>query len=488
MNFRLPASGAVPDLRAMGAGAGVGAFAVRPAWGLLGVAAGTLAAVVLVPASGYYLHGALVPAGLALSAGLLLGPVICGVRNPLTALRAEHLLAAGLVYWILLDALQSMARLWDVSQATVQLAFLCTGLFAAFLWVGSALASLLFVPGMAARAPPDVGPSFLFGAGLGCFAFGFAQSTFTCEFDLDCLVNALSAPRFEVPWFTGPGLKGFNTLLMHLKYFGYLTLPILVALYVVERRVSWRVAALAPLTLAFLVLLIRDGGRKELGTVIGAALLVWILLQPRLRPRHYAMLLAAAAGLLMLMQTMLTWREVGMTRALEGDQAAPKAYTGLAVDWSLEWMTHVMQVVPERVPHTGWTGIVYVVGYPIPRSVWPTKPVLRGIDLPTYIGREYGPGFSWNCTVVGDLYLIGGVLAVCIGGLFYGVAANFASRLLFRAASVHSRLMYAVIAMTLFLSLRALWELTAQGVTVAAMWLLLMTHLMAWRPWQSAAR
>lgn len=455
-------------------------WSLRPAWALLGVAAGTTMAILLVPAVDYWHAGMLVGSALAMAAGLLFGPVLSGLRHPGTAFRTEHVLMLGLVYWVLLDVFQSSYRLWDVSAATVQAVFLYTGLFAGFLWLGSAIASVVVRPSPA-RAEPDIGPQFLFWSGVACFACGFAQPTVTCGFDPGCLWRAFWAPRFDVPWFSGPGVKGLNTLLQNLKYFGYLTLPILVALRHAEGRTSWRVVVLAPLTLLFLALLLRDGGRKELGSVLGAGMLTWILLRPRLRWRHFAFVAGAIAGVLLLLQVMVTWRSVGVARIFEED-TAPKQYRGITVDWNFDWMAHLMQTVPERAPHTGWTGVVYIVGYPIPRSVWPGKPVMRGIDLPKQLGRSYAPGFSWNCTAICDFYLIGGGLIVAVGGFLYGMAANFVSRLLFRPPSVPSRLLFAVATMTLFLALRTAWELVAQGVTVLAVWLLLATHWLVRRP------
>ena len=457
---------------------------VRPAWALLGVVAGAVFAVLLVPDGGHYVPGALMPAGLALGVGLMFGPILSGMRDPGTAFRAEHVLMFGLLYWILIDVIQGSVsyRLWDVSPETVQLAFFYTGLFAAFLWIGSALASLMVSGPPVPRSGPDLGVRFLFVAGLACFVLGFAQAALTCRLSVGCVVDALFRPRFEVPWFSGPGIKGLNQVLLHLKYFGYLIPAILVALVSLERRISWRSVVLFPLAIAFMLLLLRDGGRKELGTVIGAALLTWILLRPRRELRHYAFVVAAVAGLLMLMQVMVTWREVGVTRAFGGDQPAPKVYRRLAIDWSFDWMAHAIEVVPQRAPHVGWNGIVYVLGYPIPRSVWPSKPPLHGIDLPRHIGREYGPRFSWNCSTVCDLYLIGGSPAVAIGGILYGFLANLASRLLFQPPSVRSRLLYAVVAMVLFLALRTLIEFMVQGITVAALLGLFMFGSMLSRP------
>jgi hypothetical protein len=462
------------------AGAAPASFAVRPAVGLLGVAAGTLAAVVLVPESEHYARGALVPSALVLAVGLLAGPVASGLRHPAAVFRLEHLLLFGLVYWLLLDALQTLVQLRDVSRGSVQGVFLYAGLFAAGLWVGSAAASFAS-PGRRRPAPaPDVSAGFLFGAGVLCFVFGFAQSFLTCSASPVCVVEALFAPRFQVPWYAGPGIKGLNQVLAYLKYFGYLLPAIVVALYLTEGRLTRRTAVLAPLAFAFLLLLLRDGGRRELGSVLGAAMLTWLLLRPRPTARHFAALLGGAAGLLLLLQLMVSWRDVGVARILD-ERPAPKSYGAVVVDWNFDWMAHAIEVVPERAPHVGWNGIVYVLGYPIPRSLWPAKPPLHGIDLPAYLGRQYGRGFSWNCSVVCDLYLIGGALAVSLGGMLYGALANGASRLLFEPPSARTRLLYAVIAMALFLTLRTLIEFMAQGMTVLAFWGLLQARLVLLR-------
>lgn len=465
-------------------------YALRPAWALIGVVVGTIAAVILVPASGYYLPGALVPAGLALSAGLLLGPVLSGLRNPLTAFRAEHLLMLGLVYWILLDALQGTYRLGDVSYDAVLRAFLATGFLAAFIWLGSCVASVAF-PSAKPRgaAPQELGRHFLVLAGLASFVLGVSGAVLLCNLSLVCIADSLFAPRFASPWFSGPGIEGWNTTLAHLRYFGFLVLPITAALVHTERGLSWRSVLLGVLGLLFLLLLIRDGSRRSVGTVIGATILVWLLLRGSLRKRDYVTLLLLGLGLLSLMQAMLSWRNVGLgTAIVQGLVVTREDGPTITVDRNLEWMANAMQIVPERHPHTGRVGIAYILGHPVPRSVWHGKPVSRGIDLPKYMGRSYAPGFSWTCSAVGDLYLIGGFLALGLGGVLYGAAGNLLSRVLSRPMTTRAGLLYGLGAMTLFVSLRAVHEVMTTGLMILAAWGLLTARAILSRRLSAPAR
>ena len=446
--------------------------------------AGTVFALLLIPASGYYQEGALLPAGLALSAGLLLAPIVSGLRSPQSLFRTEHLLMAGLIYWIMLDAIQSNFRLWDVSHESVQTAFLCTGVFAASLWAGSSGASFSF-PGRTVAAPSgaDFRAGYLLLAGVLCFLLGIAEPVATCQLGLQCVVDTFFTPRFATPWHAGPGIRGWNTVLHHLRFFGYLVLPITAAMLHLDRRVNWRSLLLGLLSVVFLLFLLREGGRRSVGTVIGAAILVWILLDHRPRLRHYLMLLIGGIGMLVLLQAMLVWRNVGFGTALTlGQEISDEDAPLIVVDRNLEWMANVIQVVPERHPHTGLSGVIYVLAYPVPRSVLPGKPVARGIDLPKYMGRSYGPGYSWTCSAIGDLYLMGGIWVVALGGLFYGVLANASSRLLFRPVSVRGRLVYSLAAMTLFVSLRALHEVMATGFIVFAVWCLILVWDAITRP------
>src|SRR5262245_62037982 len=63
-------------------------------------------AVALVP-SNYASSGAMLQPALILTVGLLIAPAIAAYRSPASIFRVEHLIMVGLIYWVLLDLLQS---------------------------------------------------------------------------------------------------------------------------------------------------------------------------------------------------------------------------------------------------------------------------------------------------------------------------------------------------------------------------------------------
>lgn len=91
----------------------------------------------------------------------------------------------------------------------------------------------------------------------------------------------------------------------------------------------------------------------------------------------------------------------------------------------------MVQGYPERYPFEGFDVFFTVLLNPIPRAIWPGKPVLIGekdlsqqslfvLDGPVYMGTT-----SLSYSVVGDAYLAGGVIGLFVYGLFYGIFLLF---------------------------------------------------------------
>jgi len=94
------------------------------------------------------------------------------------------------------------------------------------------------------------------------------------------------------------------------------------------------------------------------------------------------------------------------------------------------------EVFPDIEPFRhGQTPLVALLS-PIPRAVWPDKPIGLGKEITRYIGGYYGlfydptQSFSITPTIVGDLYANFGVTGILLGGLFVGI--------LLRAVAIYS--------------------------------------------------
>ena len=128
------------------------------------VLAALLVALAFVP-DDYSAAGALFDSAMALTVGLFAGPAlrlaIGGYRD---ALRTEHFLMLALVYWILLDLLQTTYPLDLVNKEDVETAFVAIALTAVGIWTGVALPAWK-LPAILTRASgQEFGPSQLYNA------------------------------------------------------------------------------------------------------------------------------------------------------------------------------------------------------------------------------------------------------------------------------------------------------------------------------------
>lgn len=438
---------------------------------ILGVLIGWAGAVFLIPEIDYYQPGRLIPAGIVMSLGLLAGPIYAAATRPDSLFRLEYVLAFGLFYWVILDAAQGAYGFLGVSRATLVAAFTGIALFAVAIWLGSFLMSLRPVR-LPAVATPAVDARFLFWAALACFFLGMLRALLACKFSPLCIAGQVLVPRYESVWHQA-NIGNFDTLLIRLKNFGYLVLPLAATLYHLERRMSWRVVLTLVLGLVFLLVLVQSGSRRQVGMVLGMTGLVWILLNRPARLKDFMVMAVMAAIILVLMEFMHTWRYQGIGEA-EVQETGEVSYMTherlIRVDKNLLFMSHIMERVPKHYPHTGLTGIEYILTAPIPRALYPNKPAHRGFPLTQIMHLRVGPGWSWTISAVGDFYLIGGFFAVVCGGLFFGVLANLGNRLLEGPTIVRNVMLYGVIALTLFIGLRAVHEVTITGLAVLAVW------------------
>jgi hypothetical protein len=218
----------------------------------------------------------------------------------------------------------------------------------------------------------------------------------------------------------------------------------------------------------------QSGSRRVVGVVIGMALILWVLGHDRLRMKHVAQTCIAVAALLVTLQVMLEYRNVGLgtivglrtdaaelreekNRFLENEQ--------LRVDDNFYRLCQVIQLIPKTYPFVYHKYFVYVLVRPIPRVFWPEKPVDPGFDLPRAVGVE---GVSYSYSVIGELYMSLGFIGIAIGGWFYGRVSAMARGLLTRSHTLAALVMYSVVVMALFAGMRSILELVLVSYVVLA--------------------
>lgn len=439
------------------------------AFNLLGIIAGCIAAMTLLPAD-YYEPGRIRLSAVCLAAGLLAGPIVRSSTDIRIWLRTETVMMVGLVYWLLTEPLFPNYRAYELTRPGVLRAFAYIALFAGGIQVGSWL-SVLRSPKDRPPISGDFSTEWLFGALMICSGLGLMAKFIPCGFSPVCVIGDLYGSRGG-----GVGHRGVlgdsSAFTYHLQYFGYLSLPLTVALHHRIGRIDWRVILGFVLGFLLLLFLVKGGGRRLVGMVVGASLLTWLLLQPRLGLKQFAVAGASGLLLLMLMEIMLTFRKAGSGvigsfltgRALDDEPFGD----GIRVDNNFRSLVKTLDLIPEFESHTGWKAIIYWAVRPIPRVLWPDKPINPGINIPYKLHERWGDGFTLTISAIGDWYISFGTAAILVASVSTGFVAALVVDTWFRP-SIRHKVLYSLALMCLFIGERSYLELIVMSYPILAL-------------------
>ena len=435
---------------------------VYPKLGALCALISTIIALLLLP-DDINPEGALFLPALILSIGLLIAPAVSCLATPRALLRAENLIAISPIYWLLLDLIQGAYSMEYVSHASVETAFITIGLFVVGMWVANFVTAWPVPKAVKRAASFKVNETNLFLLILIFFTLGFIRFAYPANFDLAVMANSVLRPRWEAPW-SREQLGGWDAFLDHMVYFGYL-LPTLTAL--LGHKCGWlsrKTIVACLITVIMLLLLIQGGGRRIVGVVVGAAIICWFLEQALIRTKHILVVGVCLLLLLITMQFMLEYRDVGLGASFT-EEAKEIQYSHIHVDDNFLRLSQIIEVVPQSHPYVYEKQIFFIFIRPIPRIVWQGKPIDPGFDLSNILGER---GVSLSASAIGDLYLAFGLPAVFIGGLFFGRLAGMTSELLLPLPGSARTLVYSLAAMTLVAGMRSLLELVLMSYMLLA--------------------
>jgi len=438
---------------------------------LLSTTIATTMAVLLIP-DDPSTEGALFYPALVMSAGLATAPLFTAVRYPKALLRGECLLSLAPIYWLLLDLLQGVYTMEDVKADQVRQAFLAIGLFVVMVWLGALRRSWKIPKVLINSASQEFSVNTYFALAAASFVLCMLNFAIPCNFNIFEMVHYLGEERWAAPWARGQ-FGGWDAFLDHLQYFGYLV-PVLTV--VVGRRAgvrNKRTIIGSVMSVIVALFLAQSGSRRVIGVVVGMALILWILDQHRLRVKHLVMTVVAILALLLTLQVMLEYRNVGLG-VLVGQGEIPSGRfekrgileeQHLRVDDNFYRLCQIIQLIPDSYPFVYHKYLLYVIVRPVPRVFWPDKPVDPGFDLPTALGVQ---GLSLSYSVIGELYMSLGFIGIALGGWFYGRVASTASGLLARCNTQGALVIYSIVVMALFSGMRSILELILVSYVVLA--------------------
>lgn len=366
---------------------------------------------------------------------------------------------------MLLDLLRGAYAMDDVQWPHVEAAFICIGLFVVGVWGGAFLRKWTVPRGIISIVSQEFPVNTYFGLAVTAFVLGMLTFAIPSNFNLVLMFSALGQGRWSAPWGRGQ-LGGWDAFTDQLQYFGYL-LPALTV--IIAQLVGWvnkRTIASLGMSVLMMIFIAQSGSRRIIGVMIGMAIVLWILTQKELCTRHIVTSIILAASLLLTMELMLEYRNIGFAVLSEQKEYDPLLEEKtVRVDDNFYRLCQIIQLIPEYYPHTYGQYIVWVAVRPVPRVFWPGKPVDPGFDLPDALGRK---GVSYSSSVIGELYMAGGFIGVILGGLFYGSIAGMAIKLLTQSTTFGVIILYSTLTMALFLGMRSMLELVLMNYATLA--------------------
>ena len=431
-----------------------------PFLGMIGSIAGMLFAIATVPFDASKPGGLVIPAcGMAI--GLLVAPVAAGILNPRNFLRTENIIGACPVYWLMLEQIEGGYEMKGVTDATIRMGFLYTGLFGVFFWTGVQLKWLRLPKSVIQSCALRVSTRTLFPVAVLCFSLAMMAFALPCKFNLGLMYDGLFMGRFEAPWSSG-ALGGWKSFTDHLSYFGYL-LPTLSVMQ--AKRRGWTnptVVISIILSLVVMLFIAQGGGRRIIGVCFGAATIYWLLDQPKLTWGRLAPAGLVLILLTWLLQTILYARTGGLGHAKVAGELAASGLKGekvtetlaVHIDNNFYRMCQVTELIPSRYPYSYHEFIVYVLVRPIPRAIWENKPVWGGFDL----GYFFGEGASLSCSILGELHISLGIFAVMLGSLVIGLMSRLSDPLFCGKKDSVAPMFYGYMTMWLFVGFRSMIE------------------------------
>ena len=431
---------------------------------------GTLLALMAVPEDPVP-AGALVESGLWQAAGLLILPCWQLFTDWRGVLRTEYILTSGLIVWLLLDVIQGRYALTGLIAPEIEATFLAIATMATAVWLGTMGRPWKLPRSVVRAATFPFSPQKAYNFILVLFGLGIFYYVWSSGFNLVLMFEALGRNRWAAPWTRG-ALGGWNSFVEHMKYFGYVV-PALTVIY--ARYAGWlrgKTIVAIILSLIIVAFAAQGGGRRITGVMFGSALICWVLLQPRLKPRVAIGALATVVMVGVGLQFMVENRSQGFGSVEEFEIEGES----LHIDDNFYRLGQLMTIFPDRHPYVHTEQVTFALIRPIPRALWPGKPQTPGYDFASMVTDQK---VSLTTSVIGEFFASWGWLGILLGGYVYGRLGSMWNRLL-EARIPYAVLLYGVGTLALFAGLRSMLDLVLMSYLVLA-WVGI-TYLLESRP------
>jgi hypothetical protein len=430
----------------------------RAPWiGFFATLIGTFVATVPLFPSQPAPRGSLIASGIVLSLSILAVPIMRVIGGSKQLLNAENFVAVGFLMWLLLDLVQGAYDLRGATDDGIRMALTAIGVFAACMWLATASRPIPLPKRFLEVANHPLDAAMVARILPVCFLLGMFNFLYSVDFNVPEAFSYLGAQRWAAPWSRG-ALGGWEAFRDQLPYFGYV-LPSLTAVLIARHGLMrFQTLMSIGMSVVMLLFLTQGGGRRIIGVTVGAALLVWILMNTGARIKNMLVVGTGAVAVAWAAQFMLNIRTVGYeTYLLRGSE-----YDYLHIDDNFLRLAQIIDLVPTQRPYVYAQQVVFTLVRPVPRVLWPNKPVDPGFDLAAEVGLR---GVSLSSSILGEWFISLGWWALIFGGLFHGLLAKTINTL-----PRGNPIVYALAVMVLVAGMRSMLDLVIMSYALVAFW------------------
>lgn len=254
------------------------------------------------------------------------------------------------------------------------------------------------------------------------FSFlGYLYVLLSVNFDITEIFSSLLNPRFETPWQRGR-LGDWSSLVEELSLLLYAVSAI--GGYIVAKRRNFRFFQLLSVgaVLVFTVYFdIGTGARNYLAIQLGLFSASFLL--SRGKPIGIGTILSFSVALVAIWLTlgfMLEYRNVGVKAFFNGDTDVLDVNSRMMIDNNMFSIANVMEIFPKYYDYPGITVLWNSIIHPIPRALWPGKPVEWNNSIEEVLRVN---GATIAVTYAGEAFLMGGYIAAFFVSVTFGALA-----------------------------------------------------------------
>lgn len=310
----------------------------------------------------------------------------------------------------------------------------------------------------------DLSPGALFTVFLGCFFIGYLHMFLSVNFDVMEVLVQMTYPRFTQAWTRGQ-FGDWAALLTELGLLTYLLPPIagLVFARHEEYRVSQKLVVF--IILAFTLFYGFSSGTRNLFIIFVLTFASGYLIFKKNLKIWQILVYGAGVTVVTLMAVyfMLEFRTVGLANY---SIVESKSNT-LFVDNNIIVISKLTEVFPDSVAFLGLEVPFQALTKPIPRAIWPDKPIGLSFGPEEALGAK---GLTIASTFIGESYMAGGFLGIVMTSILLGAIAGWWNRRRHDLDSDFKLLLYVSGFFAAALSMRSILEVVPATLPTLALW------------------